>query len=169
MSINIRHLTYKVTSKPKLNSENWKVEFVFLNLVFEIDPSSSYHQIFLNKTEDYLQTRVITNLEEYNKIVDDSNWLEEAFKKKPDERGFVTVDAPDTSHLEVVGWRYQNPTLVYLTKFKVFQYSGYYSWTPTTQGIIQDLRLLQLGVSQVRRTPDCYLFSLLSALDYFWD
>ena len=169
MSINIRHLKYNVKSKPKLDPEKWRVEFVFLNLVFEVDPSSTYHQIFLVKTKDYLQTRVITNIEEYEKIMHESNWLEEAIEQKPNENGFVAVNLPDTSHLEVLGWQYQNPTLTHLPKFNVFQYSGYYFWTPAVQGIIQDLRLLQLGVSQVRTTPDCYLFNLLSALDYLWD
>jgi hypothetical protein len=91
--------------------------------------------------------------------------------EEPDEdEEIVTIDVlryfspPDTE-----GYQYQDSMLRYLPKFDVFQLTGYFSWTSAVQGILQDLRLLQRGVNLTRTTDSCYLDSLTSALEYFWD
>jgi hypothetical protein len=164
--VDIRHLSYRVETKARPNERD--VEFVLVNLVFQVN-EPTYKDIFLRRTEDYKKVSVITDVEEYEKILHDSSWLEDSFNKEPDEDGLVTIDIPDTSHLHTEGYQYQSSMLRYLPKFDVFQLTEYFSWTSAVQGILQDLRLLQRGVNLTRTTDSCYLDSLTSALEYFWD
>lgn len=160
--IKILHLTHRLTTKPN-PALFGSYEYTILNLVFKVYPDSDLYSVFRDKAEEYKKLVVIKDLEEYKKIID-TGWLEKALDKP-----YKTIDVPDTSHLRVEGYQWQNPILQYLPKFDVFRYSEYFTWTPTVQGILQDLRLLQQGVNLSRTTDDCYLYSLISALDYFWD
>jgi hypothetical protein len=164
--VDIRHLSYRVKTKAQLNEDN--VEFVLVNLVFQVN-DSTYKDIFLRRTQDYKKVSVITDVEEYEKILHDSSWLEHLLNREPDENEEIVIDVSNTSHLRIEGYQYQDSMLRYLPKFDVFQLTGYFSWTSAVQGILQDLRLLQRGVNLTRTTDSCYLDSLTSALEYFWD
>jgi hypothetical protein len=164
--VDIRHLSYRVETKAQPNKND--VEFVLVNLVFQVY-DSTYKNIFLRRTQNYKKVSVIADVEEYEKILHGSSWLEDSFSKEPDEDGLVTIDIPDTSHLHTEGYQYQSSMLRYLPKFDVFQLTEYFSWTSAVQGILQDLRLLQRGVNLTKTTDSCYLDSLTSALQYFWD
>lgn len=59
--------------------------------------------------------------------------------------------------------------LTYIPKFNVYQYRQYISWIPAAQGIIQQIRMLQLGVNNSRTTDDYLLYQCIEALDNFWD
>ena len=164
--VDIRHLSYRVKTKAKPNDDN--VEFALVNLVFQVN-EPTFKDIFLRRTEDYKKASIITDVEEYKKTLQDPSWLEDSFNKDPDKNGFVTIDVPDTSHLRIQGYQHQDSMLRYLPKFDVFQLTEYFSWTSAVQGILQDLRLLQQGVNLTRTTDSCYLDSLVSALEFFWD
>jgi hypothetical protein len=158
--INIRHFSYKVTTKPTKKG----VEYVLVNLVFD----TTSEELFKEKAADYTRSYVITDLGLYKSIVQ-SDWLEKGLDNEPDEHGFVTIELPDTSHLQQSGWTLNSPILQHIEKFSVFRYHEYFTWIPAVQGLLNQIKLLQLGVNNSRTTDDYLLYQCLNALDNFWD
>jgi hypothetical protein len=159
--INIRHFSYKVTTKPTKKG----VEYALVNLVFD----TTNEELFKDKAAEYTRSYVITDLDLYEEIIQCDDWLEKVLNEKPNERGFVTMELPDTSHLRQSGRQVNNPILQHIEKFNVFQYHEYFTWIPAVQGLLNQIKLLQFGINNSRTTDDYLLYQCLNALDNFWD
>lgn len=166
----IKHLSTRVKSRPNPDySEDMtgtgQIEWALVNLVFTPDDKSFFMPMTQNETKHLF----ITDLEGYNSVLHGTNWLEDSLKKEPDENGYIVIDVPDLSEYTQMGWLIENAHLKYIEKFGVFTFTEYCSWTPTVQGILQEIRLLQNGINMQRTTRDYALGRCLKALEWFWD
>jgi hypothetical protein len=74
--VDIRHLSYRVENQSSAKRRGMS-SLCLVNLVFQVN-DSTYKDIFLRRTEDYKKVSVITDVEEYEKILHDSSWLEDS-------------------------------------------------------------------------------------------
>jgi hypothetical protein len=161
MTIKIDHLNYKVNTRPTVKDSWDNTEFVHLNLIFSVSTDDAFRDWFLDKTLEYEKVKVILDTERFEKS--SANFLDYLFEHGSSE-GWPRDDSNFAS-----GFRTQNSILSYLEKFDKFRYTEYFSWCGATQGAINDIRNLQRGINPTRNTDACFLYQILSGLDYLWD
>lgn len=169
--LDIKHVSYRVKSKGRIDVNSFGgLEWALLNVVFQIkdeeDPNFSMKSLFMQDTQDWKKGSIITDIEEYKKRIYDDDWFGRQLEQ---DNAPKFIDIPDTSDITVEGWRHHNARLRYIEKFDVFAYLEYISWSPATQGLVQELRLLQQGVNFHRTISEQVLYNTLKSLQYFWD
>lgn len=136
----ILHFTYKLKPKP-----NPDLEWVDVNLIFE-----SQQGFFDFLCCDYRRANVVKDIKEY-------------------EAAIEALDAAKAASLLETSDILDSKTVNKLFKPYTYQYRQYITWMPASQGILQQIRMLQQGFNNSRTTDDYLLYQCIEALDHFWD
>lgn len=156
----ILHFSYRVreTYTDELESPmEAKVNLVFkvidksgyLNRRCERESSEISEVITLSSIEDY--NNYVSNLEQ---VTDIGSWCNE---QKQYEKVFIKSYTINDM-----------PLLTYIPKFDVYRFSEWVDWSPATQGIIEEIKLISQGENKSSSSIGCHFLRCLRALDIFW-
>jgi hypothetical protein len=154
------------------------------NLVFRAI-GKDFKDLCLMETRDFKETRIYTDHDLHEKYVhnlraydgDTGKYLfdRDEEERESDTRKFIPIDIRNTLGIkseDVYVHGYEtvfNPILIYIEKFDVFRFWGYFMDTPATQGITSTIYNLSKGINGTRVTDAHMLITCLRTLDYFWD
>lgn len=158
------------------------------NLVFraiEKDFKEWCHQ----ETLDYRKTRIYTDPDLHEKYIHNLRAINTVtgkflFEDDDDDdssdgnekyMGGIPIDIVNTYGIkseDVYTSGYEsvlNPVLIYIEKFDVYRFWGFFMDCPATQGICSTIYNLSKGINGTRVTDSHMLLTCLKTLDYFWD
>ncbi len=159
----------KLEITPQINRRTKKPmshpRFFKIDLMFRVakDPKEKYVGDDIHYFDSLGEFYEISYLNDYKKYLKD---IRDAVEKHPGDF-MAAMREPNRETLKM-GWTHGIG--MGTRKGRTIRFSEYFSYSPTTRGILKELRKMQVDPTySVKCVPEQYLANLLIALSSFWD